>query len=103
MLNRIFPIVTWVDGFLALVLGLLLLALPTPYRTLVPRSVYHGALGAGFVFCITWWLLFVYGFFVRPGTGEAVAVLAWVVLPATLLGVGVGLLGFIEFSKPWGW
>ena len=101
MANRMLIILSWADGVLATLLPLLYIAWSKGGRRPIPASAYRWAFGGGAFLCLAWWLLLILRMRTLLGGSGAVGVIAYSFLPPTILGIEVGVAGFMGLPRRW--
>ena len=101
LFDRLLTLQIWVDGVLAAVIGLLLLARASPYRTTVPMRAYRWAFAVGLVLWVAWGASLILGFGAVGGGDTCTAIDVRLAFPAILLGAEAGAAGTIALSWPW--
>jgi len=94
-------ILTRLDTVLAVVLAPLVLVRFTPYRRLVPNSVYRWAFLVGLIFSLYWWAEVFWAMHALRLGNEAVGIDVSVALPPVVLSAEAGMCGFIALPKRW--
>ena len=101
VLGRLLVMHSRVDAIVAVALGFLLLVWASPYRPMAPRAIYRWASGVGLALSLSWWGLLLCELCNHESPDNAMSFMAYLVVPAGILGAEAGVAGFIALPKPW--